>query len=237
MRCRHVLSRGLRCIVATGLSIGAFFGVPSGGAVLADDEGYEVVVVGDSITAMNEPQIAGSLDDAGISQVHFHALGARRIADSYEWHGWRSSGLEAIAAVRDAGVDPDLWLVELGTNDVLLAGMCGCRDRVEDAALLIDQVLDAIGPGETIVWVTVLNRDDPDSSDYFNAALRSRASVEPTMEVLDWHAAAVDHPDWFMDQVHPSQVGAGELAGLYIDAIDRAAGTASTRGWAPLRRV
>lgn len=195
------------------------------GAAVSDvasaEEAAEIVVVGDSITADNLEVIGNHLAHAGTTSVAFEARAARRIADSYEWHGWRSSGLEAIDSVRRAGVEPALWVIELGTNDMFLVADLAWPDKVDAAGALIDSVVDAVGPDAPIAWVSVLHRDDPEVSRAFNQALLDRAVANPRMVVVDWHHTAIDHPEWFLDMVHPNTVGAGALAELYSEAIGR----------------
>jgi len=227
-----VIIRSLGSVIRRALVLSApmlvVYGAASSGAVSAADaadeaaeEGAEIVVVGDSITADNIEVIGAHLAEAGTPPVTFEARAARRIADSYEWHGWRSSGLEAIDGVRGAGVQPALWVIELGTNDMFLVADLGWPEKVSRAGELIDDVVDAVGPDAPIAWVSVLHRDDPEVSRAFNEALRNRAVANPQMVVIDWQHAAVDHPEWFLDLVHPNSEGAGVLAELYSDAIER----------------
>jgi fructose-specific component phosphotransferase system IIB-like protein len=205
-----VLAAPMLVVFATGFSNGA-----------SAEGAAEVVIVGDSITADNIDQIGRQLADAGAATVEFEARAARRIADSYEWNGWRSSGLDAIDGVQRRGGQPALWVIELGTNDMFLVADRGWSERVHVAGELIDSVVDAIGEDAAIAWVSVLNRDDAEVSRAFNEALRNRAAADPRMVLIDWQHAAVDHPEWFLDLVHPNEVGAGQLAALYTEAIER----------------
>jgi lysophospholipase L1-like esterase len=183
-------------------------------STLAD---LEVVVVGDSITEENLVQIDGVLAEGGVGDVRYAALGARRIAETYEYLGLRTSGLEAIEACQADGLDPDVWLIELGTNDV--PHIAAEPDPGAAAGELIDGVRTELTGAPAILWVNVLYGPDPDASRAFNDALDVRAAEDPTFQVIDWYGAASGRSDWFADPVHPNRVGAFELARLYLDGI------------------
>ena len=192
----------------------------------ADADGHDtatsrVVVLGDSITADNVDLIEAHLESAGHDDVHFAALGARRIDESYEFFGWRNSGLDEVAAIHAEGIDPDLWVVELGTNDLPSLAACRCDNPSLPAGALIDKVLAAIGDDEPVVWVTVHDRNDPESTDAFNRALRVRANRLDDLSLLDWHGVTEEAAPWFLDHVHPNRVGALMLARLYRSELDR----------------
>ncbi|MEM8618451.1 MAG: hypothetical protein AAGF73_01885 [Actinomycetota bacterium] len=190
--------------------------------VTADERGGNpsVVVVGDSLTADNAPQIDAHLRGARVGGVHLAALGGRRIDVDYEFFGWNNSGRDEIARLRASGVDPLLWIVELGTNDLRELAGCGCADPAVVAGELIDVILDAVGERGEIVWVTVHDREAPIESAVFNSELRRRVVLGDIDALADWSGVARSGEGWFLDRVHPNHIGAGALAGLYADAID-----------------
>ena len=206
----------------------AFFAMPVvlvvllvlAGTAEAQERQPGVVVLGDSITADNVDLISGHLATAGHDDVHFAALGARRIDESYEFFGWRNSGIDELGSIHERGIDPELWIVELGTNDLPSLAACECDNPVLPAGELIDAVLAAIGDGEQVVWVTVRDRNDPVSTEAFNTALRIRANRLPDLSLLDWHGTADGRDAWFADHVHPTRVGALMLARLYRTELD-----------------
>ncbi len=185
----------------------------------AGDGRVDVVVVGDSIIAENLEVIDSVLVDGGVSDVHYAALGARRIADTYDYLGERPSGLDAIDLCLDDGLTPAVWVIELGTNDV--AAIAESDDPEATSLALIDVVLDELDEAEAISWVTVIDRERLEASRVFNGALRDRAGEAPSLGVIDWYAAAVDRPDWFVDDVHPNEVGAAAFAELVLAGIER----------------
>ena len=179
----------------------------------------DVVIVGDSLTAGNLNIIRARLEAGGLSSVRYEALSSRRIAHPVFSGFRRSSGVEAVRALKSEGVDPELWVVELGTNDLGFLPGCGCPDPTFFAGELIDQLVAEIGPGEPIAWVTVLNIADLPVSEQFNAALRRRAAVDPMFSIIDWYGTAWRRPELFNDHVHPNLAGVDAFAGMYLDGI------------------
>jgi len=76
------------------------------------------VIVGDSVTGGNTSFIGPTLRNAGLD-VRLKALSARRIAVSFRFFGLlRDSGIARVRALQAAGVAPELWVIQLGTNDL-----------------------------------------------------------------------------------------------------------------------
>ena len=210
---------GIRSLLIAASSMLVVFGAPWSSSVSAATP--DVVVVGDSLTGDNAARIEERLRSHVPHSFRLEGLGGRRIEESYEWHGWRSSGLETIARVRSAGIDPDLWVIELGTNDLFQFGDRSWNEKVAESERLIDAVVAAVGPDASIAWVTVLNREDAEATRTFNEALRRRAAASQRMALIDWEHTATVHPEWFLDLVHPNDDGADVLADLYGNEIAR----------------
>jgi lysophospholipase L1-like esterase len=178
----------------------------------------DVVIVGDSLTGGNASYIRPTLSAAGLD-ARVEGLSSRRIAVSFWYLGYRDSGIERIRSLRAAGVDPDLWVIQLGTNDLTFIANCGCPDRVAFAGSLIDRLLAELPPNRPVAWVTVMNRADFDITNTFNEALRRRAAVDPYVRLIDWAALSLMRPDWFIDAVHPNVTGLVRFTQLYVDEI------------------
>ncbi|HUS44043.1 MAG TPA: GDSL-type esterase/lipase family protein [Ilumatobacteraceae bacterium] len=198
------------------LSVGAI--ATSSGPVEGRPGQPDVVIVGDSLTGGNASYIAPRLRSAGLD-AQVEGLSARRIAVSFEFLGYRDSGIERIRRLRAAGVDPDLWVIQLGTNDLGAVKNCRCVDRVAFAVELIDRLLAELPPNRPVAWVTLMNRADYDVTNIFNEALRRRAVINPYMRLIDWAKISLQRPDWFIDAVHPNNVGMIRFTQMYIDDI------------------
>lgn len=182
----------------------------------------DVVIVGDSITRMHTPYLRSAVAARGVRNVEFEAQNGRRTAATYVASGetaqYIRSGVSVVRELRTQGIDPRLWIVQLGANDVQANLGCGC-DLVASADRSIGRLLDAVGPTARVAWVTTSYGAVAWQANAFNEALRRRAAVDPRMTLVDWHAATVMHPDWFIDGLHPNATGAVALGRLYADTV------------------
>ena len=178
----------------------------------------DVVIVGDSLTGGNASYIRPTLRAAGLD-ARVEGLSARRIAVSLDYFGYRDSGIERIRSLRAAGVDPELWVVQLGTNDLGSVKNCRCPDPVAFAGALIDRLLAELPADTPIAWVTLMNRSDYVVTNTFNEALRRRAVVNPYLRLIDWATLSLQRPEWFLDPVHQNTQGVFFFTQMYIDEI------------------
>lgn len=214
---RRVTSRPVAAIVAGLLLAGGTLGGPQ--EARGQSAQPTAVIVGDSLTGGNAGYIRLRLAEAGHGAARVEGLGSRRIAVSYFFHGYRDSGIERIRRLRADGVEPQLWVIQLGTNDLHAIASCGCTDRVAFAAELIDQLLAELPPDAPVAWVTVVDRSRPRTTETFNAALRARAAADPRMALIRWNRRAVARPEWFSDHVHPNFAGVVAFTEMYVDAL------------------
>jgi hypothetical protein len=203
-------------VIAATLSIVAAVSVH--GPVEGQPAQPDVVIVGDSLTGGNASYIRPRLHSAGLD-ARVEGLSSRRIAVPVRFLGYRDSGIDRIRSLRAAGVDPDLWVIQLGTNDLGSVANCACPDRVAFAGDLIDRLLTELPPNRPVAWVTVMNRADFDITNTFNEALRRRAAVDPYLRLIDWAALSLQRPDWFLDAVHQNVTGLIPFTQLYVDEI------------------
>jgi hypothetical protein len=88
---------------------------------------------------------------------------------------------------------------------------------------LVNEMLDAIGPGHRIVWVNIHNGFNTLPATTFNGVLAEVSAERNDFVVAEW-AAQASHPGYLVaDQVHLT--GAGQLAFAHAiaEAADRAA--------------
>lgn len=174
----------------------------------------DVVIVGDSIIAGNRRLIDPVLATAGLD-VHIDAQSGRNLTESFvDRERQVDSGAAAVARLREQGLRPDLWLIELGANDVSIIRRCGCADPVTFAGARIDQLLEELPPGANVAWVTVHRDVLEPAVTHFNNALLVRS-----LQQIDWHAAALFRDDWLLDSKHPSVVGARAFGQVLVDGM------------------
>ena len=178
----------------------------------------DAVIVGDSLTGGNTSYIVPTLRRAGLD-VRVEGLSGRKIAVSFQSRGYLDSGIERIRSLRAGGVDPDLWVIQLGTNDLASVSNCRCTDPVVFAGDLIDRLLAELPATTPIAWVTLMDRADYARTNAFNEALRRRAVINPYMRLIDWAALSLQRPDWFVDPVHPGFAGVQRFTQMYIDDV------------------
>lgn len=181
--------------------------------------GPSAVIVGDSLTGGNADFITSQLRSAGLGSVRVEGLSARRIAHTFEFRGLRDSGIDRIRALRSSGVETDLWVIQLGTNDLVAIERCECPNRVVFAAALIRSLVDEIGRDDSIAWVTVHDQIRPELAADFNTAIFLASFSHPRMTMIQWQRRAADRPDWFLDNVHPNVAGLRAFTEMYIDEI------------------
>jgi len=177
-----------------------------------------VIVVGDSITALNISSDERALKTRGIASWQLDAQSGRSsVQDFPTTYGVLQSGLNAIVQLKANGRSAPLWIIELGTNDANGLASCGCNQTAVVRSR-IATITNAIGHGVTIGWVTVRNGSHPAASRAWNSALAAAAAADPHMFLIDWYAASNQHEGWFLDGIHPGQLGALALAEMIAAA-------------------
>jgi hypothetical protein len=183
------------------------------------------VLVGDSIVSLQLDDVQRSFAERNVGGVRFEAFAGRAIDRPmfYPSIGWVASGTSTVRAVREAGVDAPLWIVELGAND--LSQFDGGSNAARDARALIDAMRSVIGK-RTILWATVQSVFWPRAVSTFNQALYDVAASDPTFFVVDWYTWSFGRP-WFTDHVHLNDAGGAAFghcvagAAQYVMALGR----------------
>jgi len=161
-------------------------------------------VIGDSIAKSAREVVTDSIELEGVEVIAYDAEESRRMA---VWGGrGLSSGVAAIDGVLDDDLEPELWVVALGTNDV---GAGTDPATVQDH---IDEVLDEIPDDADLFWVDTWVRDLEDRTDLFNVMIRDRLADRPNSWVLDWNTLAATDGLIIPDGVHLTPRGQLEFA-------------------------
>ncbi|MCU1401059.1 MAG: hypothetical protein JWN62_4168 [Acidimicrobiales bacterium] len=162
-----------------------------------------VAFVGDSLGTFGRAQLQTALNPVA-GHVHFDTKGGRSIiANTVEL-----SGVQTVNALKAQGIFPDVWIVELGTNDVSVLNGCGCADRVAASVERIRKLLTAIGPGQHVLWVNVENFLFTRSTADYNQALRTLVADGEIDAVTDWASMSASEEDaWFIDGKHLTPTG------------------------------
>jgi len=116
------------------------------------------------------------------------------------------SGVAAIDGVLDDDLEPELWIVALGTNDV---GAGTDPATVQDD---IDELLDQVPDDAPLFWVDTWVRDERARTDLFNALIRATLAERPNSWVLDWNDLAETDGLILPDGVHLTERGRLEFA-------------------------
>lgn len=175
-----------------------------------------LAIVGDSVIAGNLGYILPVLDARGVPARAVDALSSRKT--SIAWFVGRrliTSGIDAVRALQAQGVDPALWVIELGANDSYDISTCRCPDPVAFAGQRIDALRAELGAEARVLWVNV--RTSSPGALAYNEALARRAG--PHFVVADWKAHSAGQVGWFVDAVHPTARGAREFAAFLAGSI------------------
>jgi lysophospholipase L1-like esterase len=171
-------------------------------------------MVGDSITKASAKSLTEVLQGRGFVDVTIEAEVSRRIAVG-DGKGEPLSGVKTLFTMLSEGVEPDVWAIAMGTNDV---GKYNDRDQY---AALIDQMLSMPDATVPIVWVDVYNPNQLPGTKMFNKVLRERAEVRGNTTVQSWFDLASDPKERILrnDHIHPNELGTVVFADLVSQAL------------------
>ena len=169
-----------------------------------------MAVVGDSLTLSAVEEIETALAAAGLRVVAVDGAESRRMARTA---GGVSSGVDAVELIQ-AGADPDLWVIALGTNDV------GAQSGDEVFREDVDRLLGLLPADVPIIWVDLWIRDMGDQVERANDSIRSQlAGRRGVAAVVDWHAHGEDPGIITGDGVHLTNEGQQLFADSMVNAI------------------
>jgi len=170
-----------------------------------------VTMVGDSISAMSQVALEDVLEGMGFETVTINAEPSRRIQVGKKKP---TNGLDIITYIEGSG-PPEMWVIELGTND---AGLYATDEEYQG---LIDSVLAVIGDDVPLVWVNTYRDDHIDGCIQFNGLLRDTLEDRGNATVADWYQQCVTRASAILtdDGVHPNKAGILVLADIVRSAI------------------
>lgn len=155
------------------------------------EEPLSVTMVGDSVMLGAAPSILGILPDCVIdAKVSRQVIQADSVIDS----------LEKQDSLRQTVV------IALGTNGTFSTAKG-------------QELINRLGSGRTIYWVTVYGRDLGWQEDS-NATIRKLAEDNENVHIIDWSQAASGHAEWFCaDGIHLSVEGRAAYAGIILGGL------------------
>ena len=169
-------------------------------AGIGSHQGDTVLVIGDSITKQATDHIHTELLGDGWQPV----VEGRSGSSIVEW----TDEVDGLVAV----TDPDVVVVELGTND---------REPPAVVAEGVDAVMRPLRTVPRVIWLNVQNWNDSPQTAAINEVLRQATIRWPNLEILDFWRHFTDTPEWHStDPVHLNEAGSAELARFIRQALD-----------------
>ena len=210
------LSRRSFLLAASAVVLaGCSFDADLGSSNSARGDVASVVVLGDSITEWSTAALEGALREHGVADVRIEGLGGRRIAVG-DGETAPISGVLALDRLLADGVDPEVWVIELGTNDL------GLYEGPVEYGELVDEILGRLPEGRPVVWVNTFRPDQLEATRQFNVVLEERIGERDGALVADWFGTVAGTDDELLvDGIHPNDAGMEALARLVVDSLDR----------------
>ena len=150
-----------------------------------------VTMVGDSVMLGAAPSILGILPDCVIdAKVSRQVIQADSVIDSLE----------------NQDLLKQTVVIALGTNGTFSTAKG-------------QELIDRLGSGRTVYWVTVYGRDLSWQEDS-NTTIRKLAEDNENVHIIDWSQAAAEHAEWFCaDGIHLSIEGRAAYAGVILGGL------------------
>lgn len=176
-----------------------------------------VAMVGDSITEGSAIAIDEALRGAGVEDVRIEGKASRRIEVGNGNGDAPKSGVITVYELLAEGLDPSVWVIELGTNDI------GGYNGAEEYGALIDSITEMLPTSKPLVWVNTYREQYLDDTLMFNLVLEQRMADRGNAVIADWYtvASAPDQTVLRSDNLHPNENGQSALALLILASLQQ----------------
>lgn len=176
-----------------------------------------VAMVGDSITFGSLPELRAAFQYIGVTDARIEGANGRRISVGSGQGLSPIGGVAQIGAMAFGGVDPDAWVIELGTNDI---GQYATKDEY---GAQIDLILELLPTDRPLVWVNTYRRQYLEYTAMFNEVLQERLDDRPRAKVADWFTLVTDPSVDYLqdDRLHPNKAGSLALAVLVCGTLQQ----------------
>ena len=174
-------------------------------------------MVGDSITEGSAGALASTLAGAGVDDLVIEGKRSRRIEVGNGKGELPLSGIITVYNLLAEGVQPDAWVMELGTNDV------GSYSNADEYGALIDKITVMLPESTPLIWVNTFRKQYLDDTILFNTVLSGRIEARGNAAIADWFAVA-SAPDQNVlrgDGLHPNDTGQLALSLLVLQALQQ----------------
>lgn len=170
--------------------------------------GPKVVVLGDSIMVATAPELRDALPDHAVKVAAVRGEGLAGGPLSKVVGGSMTDVADSYASD-----DPEVAVIELGTNDAWLTDLAldAAVDAIEHMASAFDDAC--------LVVVTVTERSTADGYDRAEARQINRHLLEAADEVVDWDEIGAAGGNLLDDGIHPTPAGTRALAAAVADAV------------------
>lgn len=169
-----------------------------------------VAIIGDSITAECDPAIRTALTTLGFTDITIDAEPSRRIEEGRK----PINGVDTLTTMLASGVDPQVWVVALGTNNI------DPPYTAEAFTPTINTLLTKFPVDQPLVWIDVYFKPRQAGAAVFNQTLTDLLTVRDNAVVGSWSAlATAPGADLTRDGVHPKDASRVLFAGVIADAL------------------
>lgn len=168
-----------------------------------------VMFIGDSTSAKGCDRMGGELARLGVGPYRVDLNLARYIAVD---RSLRPSAVAAVGRARSEGFDPPTYVIGLGFPDVLngVHVLQFLRDPIAATAVIVEPLLEEIGPNRTVVFLNLFGTVGSKSSraKMFNSGLAALLPQWPRLHIIDWASVAKKNRWWHkVDGFHYTYTG------------------------------